>query len=89
MRPFVHGLVVGRVRLVVLEYDVLDVAPELSNKRFPQRIFLDLLDYLFVSLGLVVVCSGVNVGRWLKTALLEDFAAVGLHHAGREHLEFV
>ena len=68
---------------------MFDVAPELSNKRFPQRIFLDLLDYLFVSLGLVVVCSGVSVGRRLENALLEDFAAVGLHHAGREHLEFM
>ena len=70
--------------LIVLEYNVLDVAPELSNKGLPQGIFLDLLNRSFGGLRLFV-CGLEEDLRWrLGGGLLGNFGAVAFEHLFRK-----
>ena len=70
--------------LVVLEYDVFDVAPELSNKGLPQGIFLDLLNRSFVGLRLFVCGLEEDLCWKLGGGLLWNFSVVALEHVGRK-----
>ena len=70
--------------LIVLEYNVLDVSPELSNKGLPQGILLDLLNRGFGGLRLFV-CGLEEDLRWrLRGGLLGNFGVVALENLGRK-----
>ena len=70
--------------LIVFEYNVFDVAPELSNKGLPQGIFLYLLNRRFGHLRLFG--RGFEEDFWwgLGGGLLGNFGVVTLEHVGRK-----
>ena len=84
VRSFVHGFVVGVRDLIVLEHNVLDVAPELSNKGLPQGIFLDLLNRNFSGLRLLVGWLEEDFGWRLDWGQLGNFSNVARDDACRK-----